>query len=246
MKNLIFILSLLSVMAKAQISFTYPPKQPFYKGGVEGFFRELHDILISKNLQPCTNKGEALTLKMAVYSDSTIKLVKETDENAVTANRCAYDLAATALPHLKNFLPATEKGKPIDAIARVTFYPDDLFENYKPGYVPQQENFTAPRIQGGNDPFRQKYLECFSSKLNPEEGSSKLVLMFEVDTAGEIQNVFIESNHRNDKFFKEMAYDCLNSAVGTLVPGAYKGTRIVRVMILPVVIPPSLISSSYR
>ena len=55
----------------------YPKGQSDYNGGNIQFYKELHQLILDKKIQPCENKNELYNVKFVVYPDATIKFVKE-------------------------------------------------------------------------------------------------------------------------------------------------------------------------
>ena len=83
LSKLLLLLIIFSQSINAQVLERYPKGQDFYKGGTQKFYSDIHKILLEKNIQPCENKNEVYDVKFVVYPDSTIKIVKDFDEENI-------------------------------------------------------------------------------------------------------------------------------------------------------------------
>ena len=75
----------------------YPKGQSDYNGGNIQFYKELHQLILDKKIQPCENKNELYNVKFVVYPDATIKFVKEENPEKAEKNKCAFDLTRRLL-----------------------------------------------------------------------------------------------------------------------------------------------------
>lgn len=202
-KNLFCLLpAFLSLSLGAQYH-VYPKNQTSYKGGDTQFYKEFHQILVDKNLQPCENKKELYQLKVIVAEDGTVKNLKD-DHNSQMAveSKCAYDLSREVLKYLNNWQPPEINGVKKQAIASFYIFPDDLFENYKEGY-----NLDAAEtngLPGGVNQFRAEV----SKKINLDgfnwEKPFLLTVLFVINREGKMEDVRLEESSGNPEFDKRI------------------------------------------
>lgn len=158
----LFLLVTASFSAQTEILPEYPKNQKPYIGGYQGYYKDFHDIVIEKNLKPCDNKNEFYEFDVLITPDSSVQFIKDLNEKAIQANKCAYDLAREVAKYQKGWNPATVNNVPVNAVAKFIIYPDDFFENYKDGYYPK---FTYPVYDNyEKDAFKHFYKE-FKNKI---------------------------------------------------------------------------------
>jgi len=163
MKNkiLTFLLTILfiNLFSQNKVLTEFPKSQSPYIGGYEAYYRDFHDIIVEKNIQPCINKNELYQFSIFITADGNIKFIKDLNEKHVEENKCAYNLARQVAQYQKGWNPAILDGIKQNAVARFIIYPDDLFENFRNGYLP---SFTAPvfnSLEKNNlDEFRKELL----------------------------------------------------------------------------------------
>ena len=223
MKRLILIMLLFSAFANAQVLYMYPDGQSFYKEGYKGFYSDLAKVLKEKNYQVCSNKKEAINVKVLVNMDGSVAIVKEEDEAAVASNQCAYDMIKSVLPHLKNWQPAEVNGQKIRAVARFLFVPDEFINNIPTSRLSYLSAIHPDRIEG----FRKKFMVCFNSdKFNWNQDFS-ITTYFEVNTEGDLQFIHADPVADNEEFMN-MIVRCLHyNKKKKWIPASYRGTNIV-------------------
>ena len=214
---------LFSAFVNAQVLYMYADGQSFYKGGYEEFYSDLVKVLQEKNHQVCSNKKEAINVKVLVNVDGSVAIVKEEDELAIKNNQCAYDMIKSVLPHLKNWQPAEVNGQKIRAVARFLFVPDEFINNIPTSRLSYLSAIHPDRIEG----FRKKFMVCFNSdKFNWNQDFS-ITTYFEVNTEGDLQFIHADPVADNEEFMN-MIVRCLHyNKKKKWTPASYRGTNIV-------------------
>jgi hypothetical protein len=229
--QLIFLLFINFILAQTQVLHKYPEGQKFYKGGNEKFYEDAHQYLIQNNIKPCENKSEVYLMKILVKADGTINYVKDPDELAVINNKCAFDLGKKILANLKDYTPAEENGLKSPALTRILFYPNELFSSDH--YMINDDLIKEPEFPGGIQNYRKKFISCFDTNGYTYSQNFKFIINFEVDTQGNIQNIYIDTDFENDKFVK-MIVDCVIPRKLKFKPGTYNGSPVTQSFKLPV------------
>ena len=223
MKRLILIMLLFSAFANAQVLYMYPDGQSFYKEGYKGFYSDLAKVLKEKNYQVCSNKKEAINVKVLVNVDGSVAIVKEEDEAAVANNQCAYDMIKSALPYLKNWQPAEVNGQKIRAVARFLFVPNEIINNIPTDKLSYLSAIHPDRIEG----FRKKFMVCFNSDKFKWNQDFSITTYFEVNTEGDLQFIHADPVADNEEFMN-MIVRCLHyNKKKKWTPASYRGTNIV-------------------
>ena len=223
MKRLILIMLLFSAFANAQVLYMYPDGQSFYKEGYKGFYSDLAKVLKEKNYQVCSNKKEAINVKVLVNVDGSVAIVKEEDEAAVANNQCAYDMIKSALPYLKNWQPAEVNGQKIRAVARFLFVPNEIINNIPTDKLSYLSTIHPDRIEG----FRKKFMVCFNSDKFKWNQDFSITTYFEVNTEGDLQFIHADPVADNEEFMN-MIVRCLHyNKKKKWTPASYRGTNIV-------------------
>ena len=214
---------LFSAFANAQVLYMYPDGQSFYKGGYEGFYSDLAKVLKERNHQVCSNKKEAINVKVLVNVDGSVAIVKEEDEAAVANNQCAYDMIKSALPYLKNWQPAEVNGQKIRAVARFLFVPNEIINNIPTDKLSYLSTIHPDRIEG----FRKKFMVCFNSDKFKWNQDFSITTYFEVNTEGDLQFIHADPVADNEEFMN-MIVRCLHyNKKKKWTPASYRGTNIV-------------------
>ena len=223
MKRLILIMLLFSAFANAQVLYMYPDGQSFYKGGYEEFYSDLVKVLKEKNYQVCSNKKEAINVKVLVNVDGSVAIVKEEDEAAVANNQCAYDMIKSVLPYLENWQPAELNGQKVKAVARFLFVPNEIINNIPTDKLSYLSAIHPDRIEG----FRKKFMVCFNSDKFKWNQDFSIATYFEVNTAGDLQFIHADTMADNEEFMN-MIVRCLHyNKKKKWTPASYRGTNIV-------------------
>ena len=214
---------LFSAFANAQVLYMYPDGQSFYKEGYKGFYSDLAKVLKEKNYQVCSNKKEAINVKVLVNVDGSVAIVKEEDEAAVANNQCAYDMIKSALPYLKNWQPAEVNGQKTRAVARFLFVPNEIINNIPTDKLSYLSAIHPDRIEG----FRKKFMVCFNSDKFKWNQDFSITTYFEVNTEGDLQFIHADPVADNEEFMN-MIVRCLHyNKKKKWTPASYRGTNIV-------------------
>ncbi|WP_326981681.1 energy transducer TonB [Chryseobacterium sp. MYb264] len=173
----------------------YPHLQNPYGDGEVQFYKDFHQVLIDKNLKPCDNKDEVFYLKVLIGEDATVKYVKDdTNKELAEKNKCAYNLGLQVLRYMNKWNPAEIDGGKKKAVAGFFVLPNDLFENYKEGYIPQANPALFENLPGGINQFRKEV----GKKINLDgfqwKEAFKLVAIFVVKADGTIGDVSLEQS----------------------------------------------------
>ena len=223
MKRLILTILLFSAFANAQVLYMYPDGQSFYKGGYEEFYSDLAKVLKEKNFQVCSNKKEAINVKVLVNVDGSVAIVKEEDEAAVASNQCAYDMIKSVLPHLKNWQPAELNGQKVKTVARFLFVPNEFINNIPTSRL----SYVSAIHPDGIDGFRKKFMVCFNSDKFNWNQDFGIATYFEVNTAGDLQFIHADPVADNEEFMN-MIVRCLHyNKNKKWTPASYGETKIV-------------------
>lgn len=216
----------------AQILDSYPKDVEFYKGGRVSFYRQFHELLLEKNLKPCENKNETYILKVVVYPDSKIKLVKQ-DSLTILNSKCSYGITREVLKYMKDWNPAEIEGKQYAALVEIPIYVDDLFEKYKDSYLPEMYS-TIPEFEGGMNEFRKKVANSIDLGRFSAKASVKFTLevSFFVDTEGKMQDVKL-SKETDSPDFNNMVLQSIKSIKKKWKPATFHGIPIKNYFKLP-------------
>ncbi len=190
---------------KAQILDDFPKNQEFYSGGLEKLYEKIHQISIDENLLPCDNKKEIYHAKILLTKDGNIKFIKDFDSLSIKKNKCAYDFTLKILKGLKNdknWQPAKIDGKPYDAIVRLFFVPNHIF-NFKKNYTPYQY-YIPPSYIGGYEKQQKDIQDNFKAIFSDFHVNGSMFLDFVVDENGEIINPIITPTIDNNEFVSRM------------------------------------------
>ena len=188
--RIFYLLSILfSTLVYAQFLERYPENQVSYTGGDVAFYKDFHQILKDKNITPCENRQEMYILKVVVYEDASIKIVKEQNEEKLEKNKCTYETIKKVLPEMTGWNPAIYQDKKMPAVAEFPIYLDDLFENFTHGYA-ASKYITQPEFPGGLQKFRNKFTGAIRiPNLDNTNGEFTLRIAFEVNENGQMENV---------------------------------------------------------
>ena len=132
MKYFYLLLILISgtLYSQSEILDKYPPTQHFYEKGELNFLKELQNVALENDIKPCGNNSDFYKLVWIVYSDQTIKFIKDQDTLSIGKNKCAYEFAKSTFKYLRNWNPAVINGKFYSALVQYEIYPSDIL-SYK-------------------------------------------------------------------------------------------------------------------
>ena len=199
--RLFYLLFLLfSTRNHTQILERYPTDQLPYTGGEVAFYQDFYQLLKKQNIKPCENKQELYELKLVVYEDASVKLVKEQNAEKLANNKCTYEIIKKVLPEMTGWNPAIYQDKKMPAVADYLIYLDDLFENFPAAYA-ASHYIKLPEFPGGLQKFRNKFTGAIRiPKLDHTDGEFTLRIAFEVNDKGKMQNVRLLEKTGYDRF----------------------------------------------
>ncbi len=164
----------------------YPRDQFFYEGGVEEFYKEVHQYLVEGDFKECS-QDQIYIPRILVTKEGKVKLVTDSDKTNIANNKCAYDLSLAVLKGLKKWKPAEVKGNVMGAITEFPFYPYDLMSNYKEGYSPYYY-ITPPKFPGGREAFKKAFDGNFRALFQDYHIQGMFNLEYYVNLDGTLSN----------------------------------------------------------
>ncbi len=204
----------------------YPQNRNPYIGGYEGYYKDFHNIIQEKNLQPCNNPNEIYVLKVVILPDSSIQFVKELNEKIINSNKCAYNLAREVAKYQKNWNPVIIDGTKQTSVANFIIFPDDFFNNYRDGYFP---NYTPPKYVDKKTGVERNYEKDFVMKFNKKRFRWNDVFViqgeFTVTKEGKVKDIFLPRPSGLDEFDKEIK-NTINILSKNMRPATINGTPI--------------------
>ncbi len=213
MKKIHFLLFLLPILFSAQILQEFPKSQVPYLGGYNAFYKDFHDVIIAKNLETCSQKGEFYQLKLLINKDNSVNFIKDYSEENIAKNKCAYDLSREVVQSLKNWNAAKVDGMPQSAVATFVVFPDDLFDAYQEGYMP---NITGP-IYGnykgnGAEEFRKGIVNIIDLRRFDWNDRFSVIVEFIITKDSKIENIKMIKSSSMDEFDKKIIYGVKSTA----------------------------------
>jgi hypothetical protein len=191
--------------AQTEILDKFPKYQIPYIGGYEKYYKDFHDIIVEKKLQPCNNKNEIYQFRILIQPNSSIQFIKDSNSKVVEANKCAYDLAREVAKYQKGWNPATKDGLKTSAIAWFIIYPDDFFNNYKEGYYPA---FTSPVYNDYKDDHLEHFRKDITSKIDLRGFRWDNVFVVETEfiitKEGKMKDILITKSSTSEEFDKRI------------------------------------------
>ena len=214
----IFILFILYSNSFAQdIYEQYPAGQTDYIGGNVQFYKDYHQVLIDKKLQPCENKKEAFSFRIVVYPDKKIKYVKSEDSESLEKNKCAFELTKEVAKYLTGWNPAIVDGNKVAAVTSFWIIPHELFQELPQGYDPVNDMEMAT-YEGGINNFRKKVFQSIDLSRFTFTGTFRLEVTFVVETDGKISNVQLAQSS-GLKAFDDMVVKAISQIRNKWTPG---------------------------
>jgi len=195
MKSIFFFSAVLfSVLFSAQqeILDRYPPGDFFYQKGELNFLRDMKNVVLENNIQPCENKEESYQPKWIVYEDSSIKFIKDFDSLKIEQNKCAYNFVKNVFKYLEGWKPVYYEGKSYAVIATYTISPSDIFdlqidENLTDNYKPAEYPGGMSRFKGDIDRILQPIVDKYPEYVVNEQ----FFISFKIGKDGIIKNIKI-------------------------------------------------------
>lgn len=182
----------LQIKAQEQLKYPFfPDDQHCYIGGFREFYKDFHQILIDKKLKPCENKSEYFTAFVLIRTDNTVEIL---GNESSKKNKCSFDLTKEVIQNMDKWIPAKINEKPQATIARIMLYVDDLFDNYKEGYLlTDYLKYSDFNIST----FREevvKYIDYSDFVLKSGKEPLRLKFSFSIDENGEISDLKINKS----------------------------------------------------
>ncbi|WP_278552959.1 energy transducer TonB [Elizabethkingia bruuniana] len=211
----------------------YPKGQSDYNGGNIQFYKELHQLIVDKKIQPCENKNELYLAKFVVYPDAAIKFVDEKEIDKIEENKCAYDLIKGLSIYLKGWKSAEIDGKKYTAITSKIIYPNILFENYSEGY--DINNYIVDsKFEKGLDYFYKEIQNKAKLRRNWMNDGGKILVNLIIDKNGELNNIFIRESSSGNKKIDEDIINAIKSIDGKWTPTIIHGVPVKSNVLLPI------------
>lgn len=217
MKKFFFLLIIVIVSGsvKAQENHPFfPNDQHCYIGAFPEFYKDFHQILIEKKMKPCENKDEFFTAFVLIKPDNSIEVL---DNKTSANNKCSFAIASEIMKTMDKWIPAKINGQEQPTIARIMFYMDDLFENYKEGYTVGKiitNAYYGKNTSGGIKSFREEVLRKIDTSNFYFKGKGKLKIetTFQISEKGELENlVIVKSSGLKD--FDDMILEAIRKTL---------------------------------
>ena len=221
----IFILFILYSNSFAQdIYEQYPAGQTDYIGGNVQFYKDFHQVLIDKKLQPCENKNEAFSFRIVVYPDKKIKYIKSEDSESLEKNKCAFELTKEVAKYLTGWNPAIVDGNKVAAVTSFWIIPHELFQELPQGYDPVNDMEMAT-YEGGINNFRKKVFQSIDLSRFTFTGTFRLEVTFIVETDGKMSDVQLAQS-TGLKAFDDMVIKSISQIRNKWTPGNIHGIPV--------------------
>ena len=221
----IFILFILYSNSFAQdIYEQYPAGQTDYIGGNVQFYKDFHQVLIDKKMQPCENKNEAFSFRIVVYPDKKIKYVKSEDSESLEKNKCAFELTKEVAKYLTGWNPAIVDGNKVAAVTSFWIIPHELFQELPQGYDPINDMEMAT-YEGGINNFRKKVFQSIDLSRFTFTGTFRLEVTFIVETDGKMSDVQLAQS-TGLKAFDDMVIKSISQIRNKWTPGSIHGIPV--------------------
>ncbi|CAD0225819.1 energy transducer TonB [Chryseobacterium sp. JV274] len=213
----------------------YPDGQQAYIGGNIKLYKDIHELIGKKKLNPCDNKKELYIAEVVVYPDKTIKLLKKSNIESARKNKCAFELSQAVLEDLQGWIPAELDGKKVPVIQKIIMFPDSLFENYKEGYDPMNYYDRIAEFPGGNAVFKEQFSRKVSTNGFKFDRFGRIYLKFKVDKNGKAFDFIVNPTSGNIGFDR-MVINAAKSIKGTWRPGNIHGVNVETKLEIPLTI----------
>ena len=215
------LLAVLFSCIKAQTEYPkFPRDQYSYEGGDKEFFKDFHKILIEKNLKPCENKNEHPYISFLIKSKNSVEIL-DLEDKKLQENKCSFQLTKEVVKYMDKWIPAKIDGKETTAAKTFFICPDDLFSNFKPGYI------DAENTDFDKETFRKevvKNIDLSHIKLNRK---LTVYTKFRINTQGKIDDIKIEQSSES-QIFDQMIIKAIETASIKLQykPGIFLGDPV--------------------
>ena len=202
----------------------YPAGQTDYIGGNVQFYKDFHQVLKDKKLQPCENKKEAFSFRIVVYPDKKIKYVKSEDAESLEKNKCAFELTKEVAKYLTGWNPAIVDGNKVAAVTSFWIIPHELFQELPQGYDPINDMEMAT-YEGGINNFRKKVFQSIDLSRFTFTGTFRLEVTFIVETDGKMSDVQLAQS-TGLKAFDDMVIKSISQIRNKWTPGNIHGIPV--------------------
>ncbi len=202
----------------------YPAGQTDYIGGNVQFYKDFHQVLKDKKLQPCENKKEAFSFRIVVYPDKKIKYVKSEDSESLEKNKCAFELTEEVAKYLTGWNPAIVDGNKVAAVTSFWIIPHELFQELPQGYDPVNDMEMAT-YEGGINNFRKKVFQSIDLSRFTFTGTFRLEVTFIVETDGKMSDVQLAQS-TGLKAFDDMVIKSISQIRNKWTPGNIHGIPV--------------------
>lgn len=176
-----------STLFSQEIHEFYPPNQTDYIGGNIQFYKDFHQVLVDRKLEPCSNKEENLSFGIVIYPDNSIKYIKGKDPDEAKY-KCTFELTKEVLKYLDGWNPAEIDNKKVAAATSFLIIPNDLFSPLPDQYdtVGKMEMAT---YEGGINAFRKKVFQSIDLSRFKFDSTFRLEVTFIIERDGSMSNV---------------------------------------------------------
>ena len=207
MKKYIPLFLFFSVAINAQILDRFPQYQVPYIGGYANYYKDFHEIVIEKNMKPCSNKGETYEFRVLINEDHSISFIKDYNSGYIDRNKCAYELAREVAKHQTNWNAAKVDGFPKAAVASFIVFPDDLFDRYQEGYVPQITYPTYGNYEGGGaKEFRNGITNRIDTRRFDWNDRFNVIVEFIITKDSKIENILMIKSSSHEELDKQIVF----------------------------------------
>lgn len=218
---LLLFLIVINTLLNAQNQYPdFPRNQHSYLGGDKAFFKDFHTILIEKKMKPCENKNEHPYISFLIESSNSVKVL-DLEGKKMEENKCTFQLTKEVVKYMDKWIPAKTQGKETIAVKKYFICPDNLFDNYKEGYI------DAENTNFDKDIFRKEVVKHIDlSRLKLKE-PLKIDTKFRVNISGKIDNIIIEKSS-GSKDFDDIIVNAIQIANKELQwkPGIFLGQPV--------------------
>lgn len=212
-----------SILFSQEIHEFYPPNQTDYIGGNVQFYKDFHQVLIEKKLEPCTNKNENLSFGIVIYPDNSIKYIKGKDPDEEKF-KCTFEMTKTVLKYLKGWNPAVVDNKKVAAATSFLIIPNDLFSELPANYDTVGKMEIA-MYNGGINAFRKKVFQSIDLSRFKFDRTFRLEVTFIIERDGSMSNVELAQPSGLQEF-DTMVINSISKIRNKWTPGSINGVPV--------------------
>ncbi|MCT4327037.1 energy transducer TonB [Elizabethkingia anophelis] len=206
-----------------------------YYGGNLQFYKDIHQIIVDKKLQPCENKNALYYQYILVYPDATIKLIDRENFEQIEQDKCVYDLTRELFKYLKGWKPAEKDGKKYTAQTAKIIFPDALFDKYKDGYDSDKYIKTA-KFEYGLTYLYTSIQDRLSDirKLGKMNNRGKAFVKLIISKNGDLEDIYLTESSLENKKVEEEIVNNIKAIEGSWKPTTIHGIPIRSRLRIPV------------